>query len=108
LADEFGLIVSVTHYPAGASKGNPIEHRLFSAISGNWAGEPLVSYQTILQYIHTTRTGRGLQCRVRLDAKEYSVRRRGAPEDKAHVAEAPPHTSPVELHELPHGHGENQ
>ena len=46
LADEFGLILTVTHYPPGASKWNPIEHRMFSLISGNWAGEPLVSYET--------------------------------------------------------------
>ncbi|HZC01214.1 MAG TPA: ISAzo13 family transposase, partial [Gammaproteobacteria bacterium] len=44
LADEFGLTITVTHLPTGASKWNPIEHRLFSQISRNWAGEPLVSY----------------------------------------------------------------
>jgi hypothetical protein len=43
LADEFGLIVTVTHYPTGASKWNPIEHRMFNLISANWAGEPLNS-----------------------------------------------------------------
>jgi hypothetical protein len=43
LADEFGLIITVMHYPPGASKWNPIEHRMFSLISENWAGEPLVS-----------------------------------------------------------------
>ena len=41
LADEFGLIITVTHYPPGASKWNPIDHRMFSLISANWAGEPL-------------------------------------------------------------------
>ena len=51
LADESGLIITVTHYPPGASKWNPIEHRMFSLISGNWAGEPLVSYETMLKFI---------------------------------------------------------
>ena len=49
LADEAGLIIVVTHYPSGASKWNPIEHRMFSVISSNWAGEPLVSYETIAE-----------------------------------------------------------
>lgn len=85
LADECGLILSVTHYPAGASKWNPIEHRLFSRISANWAGEPLVSYETILKYIRTTRTETGRRCRARLDPKEYPVQHRVAEEDKARV-----------------------
>ncbi len=63
LADEFGLILTVTHYPSGASKWNPIEHRMFSLISGNWAGEPLVSYETMLKYIRTTRSETGFRCR---------------------------------------------
>ena len=54
LADEFGLIITVTHYPSGASKWNPIDHRMFSLISDNWAGEPLASYETILGYIRCT------------------------------------------------------
>jgi hypothetical protein len=62
LADEFGLIISVTHYPSGASKWNPIDHRMFSLISANWAGEPLVSYETILGYIRCTRSTKGFHC----------------------------------------------
>ena len=85
LADEFGLILAVTHYPAGASKWNPIEHRLFSLISGNWAGEPLVSYETILKYIRTTQTETGLHCRACLDRKEYPAQHRVAAQDKARV-----------------------
>src|SRR5205085_5383727 len=84
-ADEFGLIVTVTHYPRGASKWNAIEHRLFSPISANWAGEPLVSYETVLKYIRTTRTGSGLPCRAHLDKKEYPAKQSVSPEDKAHV-----------------------
>jgi hypothetical protein len=85
LADETGLIIMVTHYPAGASKWNPIEHRMFSAISGNWAGEPLVSYEAILKYIRATRTETGFRCRAWLDRKEYPARQRAKPEDKARV-----------------------
>ena len=59
LADPFGLSVTVCHYPTGASKWNPIEHRLFSEISKNWAGCPLRTYETILNYIRTTRTENG-------------------------------------------------
>jgi hypothetical protein len=71
LADEFGLIISVTHYPPGASKWNPIDHRMFSLISGNWAGEPLVNYQTILEYIRHTRSTKGFHCRACLDTRQY-------------------------------------
>src|SRR5205807_3458370 len=52
-ADEFKLIVVVTHFPTGASKWNPVDHRMFSLITGNWAGEPLLSYETILKYLRT-------------------------------------------------------
>jgi hypothetical protein len=85
LADTTGLILVVTHYPPGASKWNPIEHRMFSLISGNWAGEPLVSYETILKYLRTTRTETGFGCRAWLDRKVYPARQRAAPEDTARV-----------------------
>jgi hypothetical protein len=85
LADEFGLVITVTHYPPGASKWNLIEHRLFGPINDNWAGEPLVSYETILKYIRTTRTETGLRCRARLDTKEYPDHQRVTPQDKTRV-----------------------
>lgn len=66
-----GLTVKVAHYPSGASKWNPIEHRLFSEISKNWAGRPLDSYDTILNYIRTTRTKTGLHLRAHLVRKGY-------------------------------------
>jgi hypothetical protein len=59
LAEPTGLEVTVCHYPPGASKWNPIEHRLFSQISKNWAGEPLVTLETMLNFIRTTRTATG-------------------------------------------------
>jgi hypothetical protein len=65
------VAVTLCHYPAGASKWNPIEHRLFSEISKNWKGRPLDSYETILKYIRTTRTATGLRVRARLIMKQY-------------------------------------
>ena len=73
LADEFGLTITVTHYPAGASKWNPIEHRLFCFISLNWAGQPLISYATILNFIRATRTASGLVCYAKLDRRRYET-----------------------------------
>jgi hypothetical protein len=69
--DKFGIAVHVAHYPPGASKWNPIEHRLFSFISKNWAGQPLTSYEKVLNYIRTTKTGTGLKVRARLLEKEF-------------------------------------
>ncbi len=76
LADEFGLIITVTHYPTGASKWNPIEHRMFNLISANWAGEPLDSYETILNYIRTTTSTTGFRCQAQLDATEYELKKK--------------------------------
>ncbi len=61
LCNHFGINITVCHYPPGTSKWNPIEHRLFSEISKNWAGRPLDSYETILNYIRTTKTKTGLE-----------------------------------------------
>lgn len=71
LADSFGLTLTIAHYPTGASKWNPIEHRLFSEISKNWAGEPLDSYQKILNFIRSTRTATGLSVTAHLDRRHY-------------------------------------
>jgi len=76
LCDPFGLYVTVCHHPPGASKWNPIEHRLFSAISNNWEGVPLDSYEKILKYMRTTKTnpkhGTGLKVKATLVRKRYS------------------------------------
>jgi hypothetical protein len=85
LADEFDLVITVTHYPPGASKWNPIDHRMFSLISGNWAGEPLVSYETMLQYIRGTRSATGFHCRAVLDTHEYPTGWRATPAGKEWV-----------------------
>ena len=71
LCDRYGLTVTVSHYPPGTSKWNPIEHRLFSEISKNWAGKPLDSYETILKYIRTTKTSAGLAVKAYLVPKKY-------------------------------------
>lgn len=85
LADELGMVICVSHYPPGASKWNWIEHRMFSQISENWAGEPLVSYETMLQFIRRTRTNTGFHCRASLDETVYSLKRKISPEEKASV-----------------------
>lgn len=71
LVDPFNLSVTVCHYPPGASKWNPIEHRLFSEISKNWAGEPLNSYELLLNYVRTTETETGLRCTATLNRGDY-------------------------------------
>lgn len=72
LCNEHDLAVTVAHYPAGASKWNPIEHRLFSEISKHWAGRPLDSFETILNYLRTTKTKLGLKVKARLVKKQYA------------------------------------
>jgi len=71
LCDQFGLTVNVSHYPPGSSKWNPIEHRLFSEISKNWAGRPLDSFETALKYIRTTKTTTGLTVKAHFVRKKY-------------------------------------
>jgi Rhodopirellula transposase DDE domain len=70
-ADSIGIPITVCHYSPGTSKWNKIEHRLFSFISMNWRGRPLVSYQTVVNLIGNTRTGSGLQVRAMLDKRIY-------------------------------------
>ena len=71
LCDRHGLSVTVAHYPPGASKWNPIEHRLFSELSKNWAGRPLDSLETILKYARKTTTNTGLHVRAHLVRRRY-------------------------------------
>lgn len=71
LADRLGIEVMVCHYPTGASKWNPIERRLFSYISLNWAGKPLRSFETVLNYIRGTTTKAGLIVEACLFDREY-------------------------------------
>jgi transposase len=70
-ADETGLTLMLRHLPPGTSKWNRIEHRLFSFITGNWRGRPLLSHQVIVELIAGTRTQTGLVVRCRLDQADY-------------------------------------
>ncbi|MCB9652498.1 MAG: ISAzo13 family transposase [Deltaproteobacteria bacterium] len=71
LADDIGLAITVAHFPPGTSKWNKIEHRLFSLITMNWRGRPLVSYETIVQLIGSTTSTTGLTVRCELDEGTY-------------------------------------
>ena len=71
LADEVGLSITVCHLPPGTSKWNRIEHRLFSFITGNWRGKPLLSHQVIVQLIAATTSSTGLTVRCELDPTPY-------------------------------------
>jgi hypothetical protein len=73
VADRFGLRVTVCHYPTGASKWNPIEHRLFSEISKTWAGCPLRSFELAAHYIGETRTATGLKVEAHLVSTVYTT-----------------------------------
>jgi len=91
-ADEFGLTITVTHYPTGTSKWNPIEHRCFNLISGNWSGEPLVSYETALKHIRATKSSTGFRCKARLDENFYATGIKISPKEMAALL--------IEKHEL--------
>ena len=71
LSDEIGMAISVCHYPPGTSKWNKIEHRLFSFISPNWRGKPLLNLETIVNLIGGTRTRSGLKVQAILDTNPY-------------------------------------
>ena len=85
LANEFHVAITVSHYPPGASKWNRIEHRMFNLISKNWAGEPLVSYETVLNHIRTTTSSTGFYCQAVLDCREYVTKQTVTAEQKSDV-----------------------
>ena len=73
-ANASGLTISVSHLPPGTSKWNKIEHRLFSFISQNWRGQPLLTHATIVSLIANTRTATGLKVRCVLDTNAYPAK----------------------------------
>ena len=73
LANEIGLTLIVSHFPPGTSKWNKVEHRLFSFITQNWRGKPLVSVQVIVNLIASTRTTKGLIVKAALDEGKYDT-----------------------------------
>lgn len=81
LSDELVLPITVCHYPPGTSKWNKIEHRMFSFISMNWKGEPLVSFETVVNMIGRTTTRRGLKIKAFLDTRDYETGVRISDED---------------------------
>jgi hypothetical protein len=75
----------VAHLPPGASKWNRIEQRMFSLISANWAGKPLVSYEAVLNFIRTTTSDTGFRFRAVLDTTQYPPRVKATDEEKQSV-----------------------
>ena len=73
LADEMRIPITVCHYPPGTSKWNRIEHRLFSFISLTWRGQPLWSYEAVVNLIGATRTKSGLKVKAVLDTNQYET-----------------------------------
>ena len=71
LATELEREISVCHFPPGTSKWNKIEHKMFSYISKNWRGKPLITKETVVKLIANTRTTKGLEIRAMLDENVY-------------------------------------
>lgn len=94
-ADETGLEIQVCHFPPGTSKWNKIEHRLFSQITQNWRGRPLVSHEVIVDLIANTRTQTGLKVCAELDSNPYPT--------GIHVTDEEFKAIPIERHAF---HGE--
>jgi hypothetical protein len=79
LADKHNIAIHVSHFPPGTSKWNKVEHRLFSFISLNWQGQPLVSYETVVNLIGGTRNRTGLKGKAILDTHDYETGQAIAP-----------------------------
>jgi hypothetical protein len=93
LAEEEGIAITVCHFPPGTSKWNKIEHRLFSAISTNWRGQPLTSHEVVVNLIGATTNQGGLKVKAKLDRRRYP---KGVKYSKADVDALP--TEPHEFH----------
>ncbi len=86
LADALGLTVTVGHYPTGASKWNPIDHRLFSQVSQTWAGTPLTSFEVMLDGIRHTTTSTGLKVEAILVEQSYQTGLKVSDDEMASLA----------------------
>ena len=86
LANQFGIEVLICHYPTGASKWNPIEYRLFSQITRNWAAKPLTSWSVMLNYIRNTTTETGLTVKAFLVDRAFEKGLSVSPADKRNLA----------------------
>jgi hypothetical protein len=89
LADQLDMTVTVCHLPPGTSKWNKIEHRLFSFITQNWRGKPLVSHRTIVQLIGSTTTRTGLNVKCAIDPNTYPAGVKVSNEDMAAINMTP-------------------
>lgn len=85
LVDDIGKPVTVCHYPPGASKWNKIEHRLFSFISLTWRGQPLVSYEAVVNLISNTKTTTGLEVKAILDRSQYETGEKVSKEEMSRI-----------------------
>jgi len=94
LCDGLGLTVTLSHYPPGCSKWNPVEYRLFSHISMNWAGRPLTDLNTMLAFIRGTRTIGGLNVEAHLDQEIYRKGRKVTNRQLKALALSPHETCP--------------
>ena len=84
-SDKTGLEITVAHYPPGTSKWNKIEHRMFSYISSQWNGQPLESYEAIINLIGSTTTKKGLRIKAKLDKRKYQKGKKITDEDFAMI-----------------------
>ena len=84
-ADELVLPITVCHFPPGTSKWNKIEHRLFSFITQNWRGKPLLSHEVIVNLIAQTKTDAGLRVHAELDVSQYPLGRKVTDSELAEV-----------------------
>jgi hypothetical protein len=94
-ADEWGLVIAVSHLPPGASKWNLIDHRMFSHISANWAGEPLASYQVVRELIGHTQSEKGFRCQAVMDRKKYAKGIKVSAKEKASLRLRPRRVLPA-------------
>ena len=106
-ADETGLEVTVCHFPPGTSKWNKIEHRLFSHITMNWRGRPLVSHQVVVELIAATTTATGLEVEAQLDTRSYPTKVKVTKQQMERVRlQSPRVPRRVELHHQAGSYGE--
>ena len=82
-ADETGLEIAVCHFPPGTSKWNKIEHRLFSFITQNWRGKPLINHEVVVNLIGATTTETGLRVTSKLDTNRYPAGRKVSDDELA-------------------------
>ena len=80
-ANKTGLKITVCHYPPGTSKWNKIEHKMFSFISMNWRGKPLINYEVIINLIEGTRTKKGLKIKAKIDKNIYELKKKVSDKD---------------------------